>query len=224
MIMIDLHTHTFFSDGVLTPAELVRRAQAAGYTAIGIADHVDASNIEHVTTNIVRFALETGRYYKNIKIIPAVEITHVPPAQIAALARSARRMGARLVVCHGETITEPVQPGTNLAAIQAKVDILAHPGLITAEEVVLAQKNNVYLEITSRFSHGLGNGRVARLALEHGARLVLNSDFHRPGDLHSPALREKVALGAGLCAEDLKRINQNMQEIVDRLFPPGAAV
>jgi putative hydrolase len=222
--MIDLHTHTFFSDGVLTPAELVRRAQAAGYSAIGISDHVDASNIKHVVTKIVQFYNETQGYYKDIKIIPAVEITHVPPAQIASLVATARRMGARLVVCHGETITEPVQPGTNLAAIQAKVDILAHPGLITSKETALAKENNVYLEITSRYSHGLGNGRVARLALEHGAQLVLNSDFHTPGDLHSPALREKVALGAGLSPQDLKIINQNMQEIVDRLFPPGVAV
>jgi putative hydrolase len=222
--MIDLHTHTFLSDGVLTPAELVRRAQAAGYTAIGIADHVDASNLESVISKVVQFCNETQGFYKKIKIIPAVEITHVPPAQIVSLTDRARRLGARLVVCHGETVCEPVHPGTNRAAIEAGVDILAHPGLITSEEVALAKENNVYLEITSRYSHGLSNGRVARLALQHGALLVLNSDFHKPGDLHSPALREKVALGAGLCSEDLKRINQNMQDIVDRLFPPGIAV
>jgi len=37
--MIDLHTHTFLSDGELGPAELVRRAENAGYRAIGISDH-----------------------------------------------------------------------------------------------------------------------------------------------------------------------------------------
>jgi len=222
--MIDLHTHTFFSDGVLGPAELVRRAEVAGYSAIGIADHVDASNLEHVISKILQFYNETQGFYKSIKIIPAVEITHVPPAQIAALVGKARRLGARLVVCHGESICEPVHPGTNRAAIEAKVDILAHPGLITSEEVALAKENNVHLEITSRSSHGLANGRVARLALQHGAQLVLNSDFHSPGDLHSPDLREKVAFGAGLSSEDLKQINQNMQDIVDKLFMPGIAV
>ena len=32
--MIDLHTHTVFSDGALIPAELVRRARVKGYEAI----------------------------------------------------------------------------------------------------------------------------------------------------------------------------------------------
>jgi len=46
--MIDLHTHTTFSDGELIPSELVRRAETLGYRAIAITDHVDFTNIEHV--------------------------------------------------------------------------------------------------------------------------------------------------------------------------------
>jgi putative hydrolase len=222
--MIDLHTHTFLSDGVLSPAELVRRAEEAGYSAIGIADHVDASNIEQVISALLRFYADTHGLYEKIKIIPAVEITHVPPVQIASLVRKARHLGARIVICHGETICEPVYPGTNRAAIMAKVDILAHPGIITPEEASLAAEHNVHLELTSRYSHGLANGRVARLALDHGAPLVLNSDFHAPGDQHSPALREKITLGAGLSPDDLGQINLNMQQIVDTIFFPGTAV
>ncbi len=37
--MIDLHTHSTFSDGSLTPAELVGRAQQAGLTALALTDH-----------------------------------------------------------------------------------------------------------------------------------------------------------------------------------------
>ncbi len=46
--MIDLHTHSSFSDGELIPSELVRRAFVLGYTAIAITDHVDYTNIEHI--------------------------------------------------------------------------------------------------------------------------------------------------------------------------------
>ncbi|HEY3347739.1 MAG TPA: PHP domain-containing protein, partial [Nitrospirota bacterium] len=46
--MIDLHTHTLFSDGVLIPAELVRRAEVKGYEAIGLTDHADSSNIDFI--------------------------------------------------------------------------------------------------------------------------------------------------------------------------------
>ncbi|MEE8621286.1 MAG: PHP domain-containing protein, partial [Syntrophobacteria bacterium] len=37
--MIDLHTHSLFSDGELVVSELVRRAEDMGYRFIGITDH-----------------------------------------------------------------------------------------------------------------------------------------------------------------------------------------
>ena len=36
---IDLHTHSSVSDGTDTPAELVRKAQAAGLDVVGLTDH-----------------------------------------------------------------------------------------------------------------------------------------------------------------------------------------
>ncbi|HLE81453.1 MAG TPA: PHP domain-containing protein, partial [Dehalococcoidia bacterium] len=33
--MYDFHTHTFLSDGVLSPIELIRRAHVKGYRVIG---------------------------------------------------------------------------------------------------------------------------------------------------------------------------------------------
>ena len=46
--MIDLHTHTFMSDGALVASELIRRASCEGYRYIAITDHADASNLEAV--------------------------------------------------------------------------------------------------------------------------------------------------------------------------------
>src|SRR5208282_4860076 len=152
--MIDLHTHTFLSDGELGPAELVRRAEHAGYRAIGITDHADASNLDNLISALVQFVRETQPFVK-IRIIPGVELTHVPPGQISGLVRRARQLGARLVVLHGETVCEPVALGTNRAGIEAGIDVLAHPGIISEEEVRLAAANGVCLEISARFSHGL---------------------------------------------------------------------
>jgi putative hydrolase len=216
--MIDLHTHTFFSDGELSPAELVRRAENAGYGAIGIADHADASNLEIVVPALLRFARDTQPYC-SLRIIPGVELTHIPPAQIAVLVRRARQLGARLVVVHGETVCEPVQKGTNRAGIEAKADVIAHPGLISIEEARLAAENGVHLEISARHSHGLGNGRVARMARDAGALLVIDSDSHAPSDLLSREWRQKVAFGAGLSEEELRTIDKNMAALVERLAP-----
>ncbi len=216
--MIDLHTHTFLSDGALGPAELVRRAEHAGYRAIGVTDHADASNLDYLISALVQFARETQPYLK-VRVIPGVELTHVPPGQIAGLVRRARQLGARLVVLHGETVCEPVALGTNRAGIEAGVDILAHPGLISEEEVRLAASNGVLLEVSARFSHGLGNGRVVSLAREAGAPLVINSDAHAPQDILTPQWREKVAFGSGLTADEVERINKTMISLVEKLVP-----
>ena len=54
--------------------------------------------------------------------------------------------GAEIVVVHGETIVEPVIKGTNWSAVNCpEVDILAHPGLITVEEVEIAKYNDIAL-------------------------------------------------------------------------------
>jgi len=109
------------------------------------------------------------------------------------------------VVVHGETIVEPVIEGTNWSAVNCpEVDILAHPGLITVEEVEVAKENGIALEISSRRGHSLGNGHVAKLALEAGADLVVDTDMHMPGDLISYEMAYKVALGAGLPDKEIK--------------------
>ena len=216
--MIDLHTHTFLSDGELGPAELVRRAEHAGYRAIGITDHADASNLDDLISALVQFVRETQPFMK-IRIIPGVELTHVPPGQISGLVRRARQLGARLVLLHGESVCEPVALGTNRAGIEAGIDVLAHPGIISEEEVRLAAANGVCLEITARFGHGLGNGRVVSLARDAGAAMVINSDAHSPSDIFTPNWRERVAFGSGLTADEMERINKTMISLVEKLVP-----
>ena len=50
--MIDLHTHSLFSDGELLPSELVRRAEVIGYQAVAITDHADSSNLDWIIPRI----------------------------------------------------------------------------------------------------------------------------------------------------------------------------
>ena len=194
---IDLHTHSLFSNGELLPSELVRRADVLGHKAIAITDHVDASNIE--VAGKIAESVNDIRDNWDIEVIPGVEITHTPIEVIDKLANKARSFGAEIVVVHGETIVEPVKPGTNMMAAQSpSVDIIGHPGLITEEEVQMAIDNDVSLEISYRGGHCLGNGHVAELGLELGANLVVDTDTHAPGDLIDYKLAERVALGAGI--------------------------
>lgn len=211
--MIDLHTHTIFSDGELLPSELVRRAKVLGYEAIAITDHADYTNLETLVA-----AAKTARYLEeccDIIVIPGVELTHVPPGHIAPLAKKARQLGAEIVVVHGETPAEPVMPGTNAAAVACRdVDVLAHPGFITLEEARRAASNGIRLEITARNGHNMTNGHVARIALEAGAAMIVDTDAHSPDNLITGRRAREVALGAGLSEAEASKTMENARALV----------
>ena len=211
--MIDLHTHSLFSDGVLIPSELARRAEDAGLKGIGITDHGDSSNIDFIIPRIVSVAIDLNRFM-GIKVIPGIELTHVPPPLISECARRARSLGARIIIVHGETIVEPVAPGTNRAAIDADINILAHPGLITEEEVLSAKERGILLEISARKGHSLTNGHVAKLAVKAGAKLVINTDSHDPSDLINRNQALKIVCGAGLTENDFNMMQQNASDFL----------
>jgi histidinol phosphatase-like PHP family hydrolase len=195
------------SDGELICSEQIRRAQTHGYAAIAISDHVDESNIDFVLSSLNKFVDNESSFFEGIKILKGVEITHVPPSLIDELAKYAKENGADVVLVHGETIVEPVFQKTDYYAVNSKyVDILAHPGLITEEEVALAASNGVFLELSARKGHSLSNGHVAKLAQKYNAKLLVNSDAHGPDDFLDYDFSLKVAMSAGLNIEETKKI------------------
>lgn len=199
----DFHMHTTMSDGELLPMELIRRAAAADHRAVAITDHASFSTLEAVIKSAARDCEKADAW--GIEAIPGVELTHVPVRYIDEAVRKAKKAGAEIVVIHGETPVEPVERGTNREAVEnPDVDILAHPGMIGLDEVELAEKNGVFLEISCRRGHSLANGHVALLAREAKAKLLVNTDAHSPEDLSSMAFANTVARGAGLQPEEVR--------------------
>ncbi|MFO7761477.1 MAG: histidinol phosphate phosphatase domain-containing protein [Thermodesulfobacteriota bacterium] len=214
--MIDLHSHCILSDGALIPAEHLRRVENMGYEAIAITDHGDSANLDHIIPRLIKAAEELNPFCSTL-LLPGIELTHIPPALIGTLTDRARKLGALLVVVHGETIVEPVKKGTNRAALEAGVDILAHPGFITKEEASLAAEKGIFLEISGRKGHSLTNGHVAKVAENTGAKLAVNSDAHSPEDFLSREMARKIALGAGLSENHYKKIKKDMQNLVEKI-------
>jgi hypothetical protein len=64
--LVDLHLHSTFSDGVLTPNELVAEAASLGLRAIALADHDNVDGIPE--------ALVAGRKH-GVEIVTAVELS-----------------------------------------------------------------------------------------------------------------------------------------------------
>ncbi len=202
----DFHSHTFHSDGVLSPLELIRRAKVRGYSALGITDHVGVGSLRRLIKEIGEDC-RLARSSWDILAIPGVELTHLPPAAINEAARRAKELGAWLVVVHGETTVEPVEEGTNLAAVKSRyVDILAHPGLITPETAAIAAENGIFIEITTRRGHCLTNAHVAKVAGKVGALMLLDTDSHSEDDLLTEELARNTLIQAGISARKFKTI------------------
>lgn len=210
--MIDLHTHCFFSDGELVPAEHLRRVEVLGYEAIAITDHADSSNIDFLIPRLAKAAKDLNKYSKT-RLLVGIELTHVPPPLINELAIRSRKLGAEVIVVHGETVVEPVAVGTNLAALESdEVDVLAHPGFMSKEEMQLAADKGILIELSGRKGHSLTNGYVANLAMQCKAKLAVNADAHGPSDFLTATMAEIVARGAGLTAEQYLDVRANMAE------------
>ena len=67
MAKVDLHIHSTMSDGKFSPADIVRKAAAAGLNTISLSDHDSVNGIPA--------ALETARTFPALRVIPGVEIS-----------------------------------------------------------------------------------------------------------------------------------------------------
>ncbi len=216
---MDFHTHSLHSDGALLPSEALRYAISMGYAAFAITDHVDYSNMESVIIKLLRFYEKQGKGCETF-FIPGVELTHPDPGIIQEMAREALTLGAKIIVAHGETPSEPVAKGTNKACVSCKglVDILAHPGFITEEEATLAKENGVFLELSAKPTHGETNKHVARIALLVGAKLLVNTDSHRPESYITQEKAYEIAIGCGLSEKQaVAAVRENAKELLERI-------
>lgn len=220
MKFIDLHTHTFFSDGVLSPSELVYRYKVRGCEAIALTDHVDYSNMEFIINSMHRAAPKLRKYY-GIEVIVGVELTYIPPCDIENMVNMAREMGSELIIVHGETSVEEVPPGTNLAGVKAKCDILAHPGHLTDEVAETARENGVCIELTTRKGHSNTNKEVYTVAKRNNCSIVLNTDSHDPDDLLDENKVLEVLNHCGLDESCYEIFRNNSLELVKKIRMNG---
>jgi len=213
--MYNLHCHSLLSDGALLPSEVAMRYLAAGYQVIAITDHADYSNIKQAVNGILDF---TSKWPKNssIKVLPGIELTHLPLEQFKPLSKYARTKGIKIIVAHGESPVEPVLKGTNRAALEADIDILSHPGLILDEDILLAKKKGIFLEVTSRKGHNMTNDHVIESALKLGAKLILNTDSHKPHDIIRPEQLVSIARKSGLSAAQITKIYADVKEFLKK--------
>lgn len=222
-MLIDFHSHTRLSDGDYELEEWVALARERGYDVLGVTDHVTNRRVEERVQMLVQRVNALGGGVP--RVIPGCEITRIPPGEIADVVRRARSAGARLVIVHGETPMDAPQPGVNRAAIEAGVDVLGHPGLITRADMERAAALGVAVEVSGRKVHSLANGHVLSMARACGASFVIDSDSHAATDLFTPEQHEIVGRGAGMSDDEYAAACGTARAIAERILGPlGARV
>lgn len=221
-MLYDFHTHSYLSDGELSPVELIRRAVVNGYGAIAITDHLGPGSLERVIKEVT-VDCELVQKYWNIMAIPGVELTHLPPDSIDEIARLAKKLGAKIVVVHGESVAEPVTEGTNLAAVKSShVDVLAHPGLITDQEATIAAENGIFIELSARKTHSTTNHHISFTAIRNKAKLLINSDAHDEDDLLTVDVVESILKKMGITELREEIMERNPRALIDKIVVASA--
>jgi predicted metal-dependent phosphoesterase TrpH len=78
MVQVDLHLHTTYSDGTLSPSELVRLCASRGLKVIAITDHDSTEGVPE--------ALEAAEYLDGLTLIPGIELSaDVPGSEVHLL-------------------------------------------------------------------------------------------------------------------------------------------
>jgi histidinol phosphatase-like PHP family hydrolase len=223
--LADLHTHTTFSDGRLSPEEVVAIAWGKGLR-VGIADHCGPGRYQLGSDD--RF----DRYRQRVAKVPAwcaVELDLGRPVAVSAgrLARCHYLIGG----VHGVDGVDFFDPNVTavdhrwvidrmLAAVEAaakkyRFQILAHPGLLplclrprtaellddgwNARLIELTLRYGFAWELSSRWQLPLPSSAAA--ALGAGVMFSLGSDAHHAAQVgrldYALGLLESVGIGPG---------------------------
>lgn len=194
--LIDLHTHSNFSDGKLSISEIVDLYGSKGYSAVAITDHLaDSKTLTGFVTRKLKLSLNeqtmdqylsTLHFEKkralekyNMHLIPGVEIT---------LNSWSRAQGAHIVFLNVDRFIDPNQEIENLLIQnQNFFSIAAHPFWEKSFEF----KTTYLWENRERFEKYFDAWECAtanhfsQKVFMSGYPVVASSDFHGPHQFES---------------------------------------
>lgn len=167
----DLHTHTFYSDGVLSPFELVERAKRAGISVLSVTDHD--------TVDAVGEAAAAGERL-GIEVIPGVELS--------------TSVDGREVHILGYFID------SGNPALLEFLQFLRGERLVRAERIVEKLHSiNIPLRMEKVLEHAgqgsVGRPHIANAIIEEGFAKSFHEVFAKYIGLGCPAYVEKVQSG-----------------------------
>lgn len=143
---LDMHTHTFYSDGQYSPDELIQKAKEAGITTLAITDHDTLLGVQNITINPEELGIE---------VIPGIELSvKSPSGRMHLLGHNLdiwdKKLNERMVDLHNRSLYS-----VSAVICQLKKD---YGITFTTEEIlsILNKKENI------------GRPDVAKLLIKYG--------------------------------------------------------
>jgi DNA polymerase (family X) len=217
----DLHIHSRWSDGLIEYSDMIDTAKKLGYEYIAISDH-SGSNRYGNGLDIGRLRKkmdsidELRRNHNELEIFMGAEIDvrktgvfDYPPDIIDKLDIAIASLHSNFALSSHENTSRAV------SAIENNYfDLLAHPTttffgnrapiFIDIDRIIeAAADSGGALEINSYYMRLDFNEENARKAGLGGAKLAINTDSHRPGNMEMISLGVDIARRAGLEAKDI---------------------
>lgn len=217
----DLHIHSKWSDGVLDYSEMVDSAVKMDYEYIAISDHS--------LSNYYGNGLDTARLlekmeavdklkekYSQVRILMGAEIDIKKPGKFDYDPDTIKKLDIAIASLHScFPYSEEENTSRTVSALEKPYfDLAAHPtGIVFGNRAPLAidmdkvieaaAVNSKALEINSYYMRLDLNEENVRKAAAAGAKLAINTDSHRPGNMEMIELGVDIARRAGLEPGDI---------------------
>lgn len=188
----DLHTHSTWSDGRATIAEMAAAARARGYAYLAVCDHSQRLREGRLKAQWEEIDALNERL-KPFRLLKGVEVNIKADGSLDLADTELAALDWVMASVHSSFDRDPT--GRALAAMESPhVDCIGHltgrkigkrlPADVDLERVVeKALETGTFLELNSQPDRLDLRDVHARLAAEAGVPLVVSSDGHRPHEL-----------------------------------------
>lgn len=161
--MIDLHSHSTYSDGLLSPALLLERAKQGGLTMLALTDHdtvagvIDLLNMKEDPAIRIIPGIELSVQWKkyDVHILGLNINVHAPELQAVILEQQERR------IIRAQAIGVALQKCGIADAYAKACAIAGHTKVGRAHYAQLLLKEGYVRDMKSAFKTYLGKGKVA---------------------------------------------------------------
>ncbi|MHC1590617.1 MAG: PHP domain-containing protein [Candidatus Helarchaeales archaeon] len=198
--MIDLHVHTFFSDGSCSIPEACSIALQKKLKALAISDHftttwkssvINCLSLSNIQDYIQTIESQKSRFSKVLRILTAIEIDCESDwKQIMRLPLE------KFDLINFEYVSDQklLQKVVGLRKMQGLEDVLfclAHSSIFNYSKkseipkiCSILNKHSIAVELNTRYSHYfLQAEQVFRLLIEQGVQFSIGSDAHEPSSI-----------------------------------------